>query len=204
MPKAGSEANPNSHPSSAKALRGYLRPRTKAVLASARLFTGHQIGESMVPISIGLVIDLAVHRSSAADLLLLLAGLLWLAPLANGRAVQDGKTVRISNRAQRSGVIGSAGKPGLRPIRNRRSLGAMNSKEIHEHITELVQREQDLRQSAPSEGTSAERASELKDLEIQLDRCWDLLRQRRARSDAGANPNDAQLRSVQEVEGYRQ
>ncbi|GAA1047899.1 DUF2630 family protein [Arthrobacter russicus] len=80
----------------------------------------------------------------------------------------------------------------------------MNSKEIHDHISELVQREQDLRREAPSEGVSAERAAELQDLEVQLDRCWDLLRQRRARIDAGENPNDAKLRSVQEVEGYRQ
>lgn len=80
----------------------------------------------------------------------------------------------------------------------------MNSKEIHEHISKLVQQEQDLRGETPSEGVSAERVAELQDLEVQLDRCWDLLRQRRARLDAGENPNEAKLRSVQEVESYRQ
>lgn len=80
----------------------------------------------------------------------------------------------------------------------------MNSKEIHEHISELVQREQDLRQVLPTEGNPAERAAELKNIEIKLDQCWDLLRQRRARTDAGENPNEAKLRSAQEVEGYRQ
>lgn len=79
----------------------------------------------------------------------------------------------------------------------------MNSKEIHEHISELVQREQELRSDAPAQG-AAERAAELADLETKLDQCWDLLRQRRARIDAGANPDEAKLRSVQEVEGYRQ
>ena len=80
----------------------------------------------------------------------------------------------------------------------------MNSQEIHDHISSLVEREQDLRRTAPSEGESAERAAELKSIEVQLDQCWDLLRQRRARIDAGENPNEATLRSVQEVEGYRQ
>lgn len=80
----------------------------------------------------------------------------------------------------------------------------MNSQEIHEHISTLVEREQELRRVAPSEGESTERASELKSIEVQLDQCWDLLRQRRARIDAGENPNEASLRSVSEVEGYRQ
>ncbi|NYE96314.1 hypothetical protein FHU41_002564 [Psychromicrobium silvestre] len=80
----------------------------------------------------------------------------------------------------------------------------MNSEEIHAHISELVQREQDLRGELPTEGDPTERASELRNIEVQLDRFWDLLRQRRARIDAGENPNEAELRSSSEVEGYRQ
>ncbi|AJT42621.1 DUF2630 family protein [Psychromicrobium lacuslunae] len=80
----------------------------------------------------------------------------------------------------------------------------MNSEEIHHHISELVQREQELRSISPSDGEAASRANELREIEVQLDRFWDLLRQRRARIDAGANPNEAELRSSNEVEGYRQ
>jgi hypothetical protein len=37
-----------------------------------------------------------------------------------------------------------------------------------------------------------------------LDRCWDLLRQRRARRSAGEDPDDAQVRPTDVVEGYLQ
>ena len=48
---------------------------------------------------------------------------------------------------------------------------------------------------------SAERRQQL---EEQLDQCWDLLRQRQARREAGADPAGASPRPVQQVEGYLQ
>jgi hypothetical protein len=44
----------------------------------------------------------------------------------------------------------------------------------------------------------------LRHLEESLDQCWDLLRQRRARRDAGKDPDEATMRTVNEVEGYLQ
>jgi hypothetical protein len=44
----------------------------------------------------------------------------------------------------------------------------------------------------------------LRELEVALDQCWDLLRQRRARIEAGQNPDEAHVRPANEVEGYRQ
>ena len=41
-------------------------------------------------------------------------------------------------------------------------------------------------------------------VEVELDRCWDLLRQRRALRDAGADPEDAQVRDADTVERYLQ
>ena len=41
-------------------------------------------------------------------------------------------------------------------------------------------------------------------IEHDLDRCWDLLRQRRARRNAGQDPDQATLRSESTVEKYRQ
>jgi hypothetical protein len=41
-------------------------------------------------------------------------------------------------------------------------------------------------------------------LEEQLDQCWDLLRQRQARREAGQDPEDASARPIGEVEGYLQ
>jgi hypothetical protein len=42
----------------------------------------------------------------------------------------------------------------------------------------------------------------LKSIEVQLDQCWDLLHQRRARRNAGLNPDEAQVRDPSTVEGY--
>lgn len=49
--------------------------------------------------------------------------------------------------------------------------------------------------------TEADKAR-LKHLQVVLDQCWDLLRQRRARRAAGQDPNDAKLRDPKIVENY--
>ena len=45
-------------------------------------------------------------------------------------------------------------------------------------------------------------AARLKKIEVELDQCWDLLRQRQARRAAGQNPNEAHVRSPKIVENY--
>jgi hypothetical protein len=74
---------------------------------------------------------------------------------------------------------------------------------IHHQISELVDREHQLRTSLSTGGGDDVRA-ELRHVEQQLDQCWDLLRQRDARRDAGDDPEGAQVRPVSEVEGYLQ
>ncbi|PWW54830.1 DUF2630 family protein [Actinokineospora spheciospongiae] len=76
----------------------------------------------------------------------------------------------------------------------------MDDNEIHARISALVAEEHRLRAGSPS----PEEHTRLSELEVALDQCWDLLRQRRARRDAGEDPDDAQARPVGEVEGYRQ
>ena len=44
----------------------------------------------------------------------------------------------------------------------------------------------------------------LREVEVELDRCWDLLRQRRARRSADQDPDAAHVRDAATVEGYRQ
>src|SRR3712207_8929155 len=51
-----------------------------------------------------------------------------------------------------------------------------------------------------SEGQQAR----LHEVEVQLDQCWDLLRQRRARRNAGQDPDIAAVRPEGTVEGYLQ
>jgi len=62
---------------------------------------------------------------------------------------------------------------------------------------ELWQRE------AAGEATDSDR-QRLETLRVSLDQCWDLLRQRRARREAGRNPDAAELRAPEVVERYEQ
>jgi Protein of unknown function (DUF2630) len=77
----------------------------------------------------------------------------------------------------------------------------MDDASIHETITKLVDEEHQLR-SQPNH-TDDQRA-QLARLEVSLDQCWDLLRQRDALRDAGADPSAATARPASEVEGYLQ
>ncbi|CAN5403304.1 DUF2630 family protein [soil metagenome] len=73
----------------------------------------------------------------------------------------------------------------------------MSDQSILHHITALVDEETKLRTE------SAEtHALRIKDIEVQLDQCWDLLRQRRAKAEFGDKPSDAVLRDAKTVEGY--
>ena len=79
----------------------------------------------------------------------------------------------------------------------------MDEQEIQHRIQELVAQEQSLREADPA-AEPEKHAAELRRVEEQLGQYWDLLRQRRAKADAGQNPDEAQERPVGEVEGYRQ
>jgi hypothetical protein len=71
------------------------------------------------------------------------------------------------------------------------------------HINELVAEEKALREQLQhGEISESEEHKRLRQLEIQLDQCWDLLRQRRALRETGGNPRDAAVRPADEVEGY--
>ena len=53
-------------------------------------------------------------------------------------------------------------------------------------------------------GLEPQERGRMKEVEEALDQCWDLLRQRRARSEFGQDPDDASVRPAAEVENYRQ
>ncbi|MCQ4118244.1 DUF2630 family protein [Rhodococcus tibetensis] len=81
----------------------------------------------------------------------------------------------------------------------------MDNEEIAQRIQALVEQEHELRaQLQASELGPEEERARLAALETSLDQCWDLLRRRRARLDAGQNPDDASARPASEVEGYQQ
>jgi len=76
--------------------------------------------------------------------------------------------------------------------------------QIHNSIDEMVTEEHQLweRESA-GEASEADR-QRMESLRVSLDQCWDLLRQRRARRDAGQDPEGAELRPPDVVERYQQ
>jgi hypothetical protein len=53
-------------------------------------------------------------------------------------------------------------------------------------------------------GSGADAAARRRELEEQLDQCWDLLRQRQAKREFGEDPSQAQARPISEVEHYQQ
>ncbi|HLV98387.1 MAG TPA: DUF2630 family protein [Ktedonobacterales bacterium] len=81
----------------------------------------------------------------------------------------------------------------------------MKDQEILLHIEQLVNEEHELMERSEQDGglDEAEHAR-MKELEISLDQCWDLLRQRRARRSAGLNPDEAAVRDPNIVERYQQ
>jgi hypothetical protein len=76
---------------------------------------------------------------------------------------------------------------------------------ILDRIRRLVDEEHGLRSRRESgEIAEGEERRRLAALEESLDQCWDLLRQRRARREAGQNPDEAKARDTREVESYLQ
>jgi hypothetical protein len=84
----------------------------------------------------------------------------------------------------------------------------MTDESVAARIERLVAEEHELLQQEQRDRTDTERLDQdhdrLADVRVELDRCWDLLRQRRALRDAGADPDDAEVRDADVVENYRQ
>jgi hypothetical protein len=78
----------------------------------------------------------------------------------------------------------------------------MDDEQVINGINKLAHQEHELlERQAQGIATDADR-ERLRLLQVKLDQCWDLLRQRRARREFGQNPDDAQERDAKTVEGY--
>ena len=74
---------------------------------------------------------------------------------------------------------------------------------VADHIEQLVAEEHRLLDAGGAHGgLSSEEHARLEAIRIELDRLWDLLRQRRAKRDAGQDPDDASERDADTVENY--
>ncbi|HET9772099.1 MAG TPA: DUF2630 family protein [Acidimicrobiia bacterium] len=82
----------------------------------------------------------------------------------------------------------------------------MNDDAVLSQINDLVAEEHRLLESSRmgDGGLNDEEEARLKSVEVALDQCWDLLRQRRAARNAGRDPDDAGVRDADTVESYQQ
>ena len=80
----------------------------------------------------------------------------------------------------------------------------MNDSEIHGSIEQMVAQEHALWEREAAGVATDDDRRQLDKLKVALDQCWDLLRQRRARRDAGLDPERAELRRPEVVEHYEQ
>jgi hypothetical protein len=84
----------------------------------------------------------------------------------------------------------------------------MSDRSILSRIEALVAEEHTLTGSEQADAAREEALSadqrRLQEVSVELDRCWDLLRQRRALRSAGQDPDDARVRDESTVEKYLQ
>ncbi|NUT35278.1 MAG: DUF2630 family protein [Hamadaea sp.] len=80
----------------------------------------------------------------------------------------------------------------------------LSDEQILKHINDLEAEERGLRaQISAGRLTPESEQSRLAAIEVELDQYWDLLRQRRAKASAHQNPDEAEVRSPAQVEGYQ-
>lgn len=80
----------------------------------------------------------------------------------------------------------------------------MDDASLRNRIEAMVAEERQLLDAGQGQGPDADRHARLSELKTELDRCWDLLRQREAREEFGLDPDDASVRDTDTVEGYEQ
>ena len=80
----------------------------------------------------------------------------------------------------------------------------MDDSSVQGKIEQLVEEEQSLLRSRQGKGPDDEEHRRLEEVRVELDRCWDLLRQRRAHEEFGQDPDQASVRDAGTVEGYQQ
>ena len=76
-----------------------------------------------------------------------------------------------------------------------------DDRSVLSHIGQLVKEEESLYGQSELGDKDQTRLAELK---VELDQCWDLLRQRRALREFGEDPDKAKVRPAKIVENYEQ
>ena len=80
----------------------------------------------------------------------------------------------------------------------------MDDDQIVQRIGKLAAEEHELEKSHVGQALAEDDLARFRSIEVALDQCWDLLRQRRARRASGQDPEEAAVRPERVVEGYQQ
>lgn len=80
----------------------------------------------------------------------------------------------------------------------------MDDQQVIDRIDKLVQEEEALLHRHEGEGLDDDEHARLEELQVQLDKAYDYLRQRRALRHSGQDPDDASMRDGGTVEDYEQ
>lgn len=81
----------------------------------------------------------------------------------------------------------------------------MEDQDVMRQINQLDDEERRLLERGEARmGLDGPDRARLHEVHVELDRLWDLVRQRRARRHAHLDPDGAKLRSARVVEGYQQ
>jgi hypothetical protein len=81
----------------------------------------------------------------------------------------------------------------------------MSDSPVFERINELAAEEEELWELAgDGDGLDDSQRGRLETIKVELDQCYDLLHQRRARRSAGLDPDGATVRPPEVVERYQQ
>ncbi|MDX6637197.1 MAG: hypothetical protein QOJ01_708 [Solirubrobacterales bacterium] len=79
----------------------------------------------------------------------------------------------------------------------------MDDQDVQQRIEALVAEEHELQRAGKDEeGLTPEQHKRLGEVKVELDRYWDLLRQRRALEEFGLDPENTSMRDEGTVEGY--
>ena len=80
----------------------------------------------------------------------------------------------------------------------------LNDADLRSRIEAMVAEERELLEAGEGEGPDDQRHARLNELKVELDQCWDLLRQREAKEEFDLDPDAASVRDADTVEGYEQ
>lgn len=80
----------------------------------------------------------------------------------------------------------------------------MDDASLRDRIESLIAEERRLLGQSVGRGPDAQRHERLEELKVELDRCWDLLRQREAHEEFELDPENTSVRDADTVEGYEQ